>query len=84
LHQTTGLLLGIYANEHDDRYPFHTNGSGDAILLLLKENSPEYARLFTAPGDDGRLLKECLRTELLVTEGIGRAAAEKLYEPIGP
>lgn len=63
----TGLSLLAYASDHDSRFPFHTNGFGDAILLLLKESSDD-PRLFTAPGDDGRLLKECLRSGANVPE----------------
>ena len=57
----TGLSLRTYAIEHDGRFPFHTNGFGDAIRLLLKEIG-EPPREFTAPGDDARLYKECLKT----------------------
>lgn len=57
----TGLALKTYALDHGDRYPSHTNGFGDAIVLLLKEAS-EQPSLFTAPGDDGHLLAECVRT----------------------
>jgi hypothetical protein len=57
----TGLSLRTYAIDHYGRFPFHTNGFGDAVVLLLKEE-PEDARLFTAPGDDGSLYKECMRT----------------------
>jgi hypothetical protein len=57
----TGLSLRTYALDHGGRFPFHTNGFGDAILLLIKELGDD-PRLFTAPGDDGRLFKECLKT----------------------
>jgi hypothetical protein len=57
----TGLSLRTYALDHYGKFPFHTNGFGDAILLLLKELG-EPPREFTAPGDDGSLYKECLKT----------------------
>jgi len=57
----TGLSLRTYALDHDGGFPFHTNGFGDAIVLLLKEGNA-FPYEFTAPGDDGRLLKECMRT----------------------
>ena len=64
----TGLALRSYASDHEGRYPFHTNGFGDAILLVLKENPSEDVRLFTAPGDDGGMLKNCLEKGLDVPE----------------
>ena len=64
----TGLALHLYASDHEGRYPFHTNGFGDAILLVLKENPSEDVRLFTAPGDDGRMFKGCLEKGLDVPE----------------
>jgi hypothetical protein len=57
----TGLSLRTYAVDHFGKFPYHTNGFGDAIVLLLKEDFCG-AAMFTAPGDDGSLLKECLRT----------------------
>lgn len=57
----TGLGLRTFAVDHNGRYPFHTNGFGDALLLYLKETGDD-PRLFTAPGDDGALFKECLKT----------------------
>lgn len=58
--KNAGLLLTIYAGDHEGKYPFHTNGFGDAIVAFLKENSPTEAVFFTAPGDNGSLLKKCL------------------------
>ena len=57
----TGLSLRTYAIDHDGRFPFHTNGFGDAVVLLLKEDLCGPA-MFTAPGDDGSLYKECMKT----------------------
>ena len=56
-----GLSLRTYALDHDGRFPFHTNGFGDAIILLLKDGY-DYPNVFTAPGDNGRLFKECLKS----------------------
>lgn len=56
----TGSTLRIYAADHQGRFPFHTNGFGDAYIVVLKENSPAEAMYFTAPGDNGRALKQCL------------------------
>jgi len=57
----TGLSLRCYALDHYGKFPFHTNGFGDAILVLLKELDEPVGE-FTAPGDDGSLYKECLKT----------------------
>jgi hypothetical protein len=57
----TGLELRTYALDHGGKFPFHANGFGDAIVVLLRDGHP-FPHEFTAPGDDGRLLKECLRT----------------------
>lgn len=58
----TGMDLRLYASDHNGKYPFSTNGFGDAIVALVKEYSPEYVKICTAPGDDGELLKECVVT----------------------
>jgi hypothetical protein len=57
----TGLSLRTYAIDHGGRFPCHTNGFGDAIVLLLKEDLCPPA-MFTAPGNDGRLLRQSLNT----------------------
>jgi hypothetical protein len=57
----TGLDLRTYAIDHNGRFPFHTNGFGDAIVAILREGQA-YPYEFTAPGDDGSSLKECLKT----------------------
>lgn len=64
----TGFELRAYAMDHEGRFPVLSNGFGDAIVLLLRENTNTDARLFTAPGDDGILLKECLQTGANVPE----------------
>ena len=58
----TGGLLSSYSLSHGGKYPFHTNGFGDAIVLLLKESNENQARYFTAPGDNGRLLRDYANT----------------------
>jgi len=32
-----GFVLSDYAREHGGVFPYHTNGFGDALLLLVKE-----------------------------------------------
>ncbi len=60
--KNTGLSLRIYAGDHEGNFPFHTNGFGDALAVLVKECSPDFIGIATAPGDNGELLKECVRT----------------------
>jgi hypothetical protein len=61
--KAAGSTLQSYAAGHFGKFPHHTNGFGDAIVLLLKETESEQCPwLFTAPGDDGHLFAECLKT----------------------
>jgi hypothetical protein len=73
----SGTMFRTYADAHDGKFPFHTNGFGDALLLLIKENvleagdtnSGDYSvRYLTGPGDDGAHLKDALRTGADVAE----------------
>jgi hypothetical protein len=81
----TGLALRIYAGDHDGKYPFNTNGFGDAIVTFLKECSPEYVGICTAPGDDGKLLKECVTTgKHMPEEKCSRAYVQGLSETNNP
>ena len=59
--KNTGLTLRMYAGDHEGKYPFHTNGFGDAIVMLVKEYSPEFVGIFTAPGDNGDLLRASIK-----------------------
>ncbi|MBE0545056.1 MAG: hypothetical protein IH623_27265 [Verrucomicrobia bacterium] len=63
-----GLLLRQYASNHDGNYPVHTNGFGDALLLLITEDDHANLRHLVAPGDDGKMLLECLEKNLDVPE----------------
>lgn len=65
--KNAGLSLMQYASVHGGKYPFHTNGFGDALLLMLDE-SKEDVRLFTAPSDNGTLLSEHLKSRADVPE----------------
>jgi hypothetical protein len=65
--KNAGLSLSLYAGDHDGKFPFHTNGFGDALLLLLEAPARD-APLFTAPGDDGTLLKTHLESDTDVPE----------------
>jgi hypothetical protein len=81
----TGGLLSSYALNHTGKYPFHTNGFGDAILLLLQESNERQARFFSAPGDNAALLRDCLKTGKDVPEErCSRAYVQGLGETNNP
>ena len=83
--KNSGMSLRIYASEHFGQFPLHTNGFGDAIVTFLKENSPDDARYFAAPGDDGHLLKKCLETGTHMREAqCTRTYVEGLSETNNP
>ena len=46
----TGLGFRLYANDHHGEYPFHTNGFGDALLLLVERSRSAAGRV----GSGGR------------------------------
>lgn len=67
----SGSALRTYASEHQGRFPYDTNGFGDALLLLVKEdalqmgdtNTGEYTvRFITGPGDNGKVFQDALRS----------------------
>lgn len=50
--------LAQYAQEHGGRFPFHTNGYGDAVMLI-----PEvWLGCFSGPGYDTKAWEQALRT----------------------
>lgn len=50
--------LAQYAQEHGGRFPFHTNGYGDAVLLI-----PDvWLGCFSGPGHDTKAWEEARRT----------------------
>jgi hypothetical protein len=61
------LSLRLYASDNDGKFPFHTNGFGDALLLLLKEGFVD-ARTLTAPGDDGTRFSQALTNQTDIDE----------------
>jgi len=85
----TGLILRLYASDHDGRFPYHTNGYGDALLLLVKSdgysgpsNDWMHVALITGPGDDGHVFKEALKTGGHVPEEkCSRVYVQGLSEP---
>jgi hypothetical protein len=72
--KNTGLALRNYATDHNGNFPSHTNGFGDALVVLLKEgylgatNGIQSSRLITGPGDDGQMFLDALRTAAPIPE----------------
>ena len=58
-----GTEFSLYCEDHDGRFPFSTNGFGDALLLLAKSHGhdPEWAiAVVTGVGDDGGAFRMAL------------------------
>ena len=53
--QASGALM-MYAHDHEGRFPFHTNGWGDALLMLTPERSWFY--FINGPGYDNSAFEE--------------------------
>ncbi len=66
--KVAGLLFREYADEHNGAFPYHTNGFGDALLLLVKDR-PQDVAFICGPGDDGHALSNALAQGLHVAEG---------------
>jgi hypothetical protein len=62
-----GLVLRDYASEHGGAFPHHTNGFGDALLSLVRED-PSNVPFICGPGDDGHVFSHALAHALHVPE----------------
>jgi hypothetical protein len=62
-----GMTFLEFASEHGGAFPYHTNGFGDALLLLVK-NRPQDIRFICGPGDDGQVFSNALARGLQVSE----------------
>jgi len=65
--KATATALMNYAANNGGKYPFHTNGWGDALLLLVKSNYADIS-LICGPNDDGRVFREALENGTDVSE----------------
>jgi hypothetical protein len=65
--KNTGLMLREYALDHEGVFPCHTNGFGDALLLLVKDR-PQDIPYICGPGDDGHVFSNALPRGLHVPE----------------
>ncbi len=63
-----GIAFRLYAEDHHGALPFHTNGFGDALLLLVKGDYLPDVHTICGPGDDGRVLSTCVRSGSNVEE----------------
>lgn len=66
--KATGLAFRMYAEAHGGFLPYHTNGFGDALLVLVKEHHLPGVAWICGPGDDGAVLSNALVHGLDVTE----------------
>ena len=66
--KVAGTAFRLYAQDHGGALPFHTNGFGDALLLLVKEHQLPGVAWICGPGDDGSVLSNALVRGLDVPE----------------
>jgi len=77
-----GLSLRTYALDHGGQFPTHTNGYGDALLLLGQEG-PYY--FLTGPGHDTRVFEKAWASKSNVDEALcGRVYVQGLSETNDP
>jgi hypothetical protein len=75
-----GSVLRDYAREHGGVFPYHTNGFGDALLLLVREQ-PSNVPFICGPGDDGHVFSNALAHGLHVpAEQCSRVYVQGLTE----
>ncbi len=61
----------MYSSDHQGRFPFSTNGFGNTLLLLVKEDylgGTNGVAFICGPGDDGYVFKEALQNNSVVPE----------------
>lgn len=69
-----GIAFKMYSEDNNGNLPYHTNGFGNALLLLVKgeylgdTNGDSSIRPITGPGDDGSLFREALQTGAPIPE----------------
>ena len=70
-----GSSLEAYAHDHGGKFPFHTNGYGDALLLLDKD----WDAALTGPGYDTKVFERARKTGENAPESeIGRVYVQGL------
>jgi hypothetical protein len=79
-----GLAFQQYALDHHGRFPYSTNGYGDALLLMTNEMGNSCAAL-TGPGYDSAVFAEAARTGQHVPErACGRVYVQGLSNTNNP
>lgn len=76
-----GLALGLYASEHGGHFPYHTNGYGDALVLV----NQGWDAVLTGPGYDTKVFEQVRRTGEDAPENeFGRVYVQGLSESDNP
>jgi hypothetical protein len=79
-----GLALETYARDHHGRFAYHTNGYGDALLLMTNEVGNWWASV-TGPGYSEEPFLQALRTGSHLSEqACGRVYVQGLSESDNP
>ena len=72
-----GLAFPVYAHDNDGRFPYHTNGYGDALLLIPEPWPPS----LTGPGYDSKIFETALKSGIDVPESeCGRVYVQGLSD----
>ncbi len=77
-----GLTLRAYAHDHYGKFPTHTNGYGDALLLLLR-NKYTGSDVLTGPGYESSVFDRALTKRVPESE-CGRVYVQGLTENSNP
>jgi hypothetical protein len=73
-----GLALRQYAADHDGKFPTHTNGYGDALLLIAEPGQCYY---LTGPGYSAQVFEDAVTNRAHVPEAMcGRVYVQGLSE----
>jgi len=76
-----GLSLSYYAHDHSGRFPCHTNGYGDALVMM----DPGWDAALTGPGYDAAVFARVRRTGEDAPESeFGRVYVQGLAETNDP
>ncbi len=73
--KATGIAFRQYAEEHNGKLPYHTNGFGDALLLLVSDQYLSEVRYLCGPNDQGEELQTALHSGTDVPE----SACSRVY-----
>lgn len=80
-----GIALRLYAKDHGGQFPVHTNGDGDALLLLEKDCLPGAFELLTGPGYKADVFEQAkLRGTNVPEPDCGRVYIQGLSETNNP